>query len=274
VLTYSGEMNSSDCRVMGHSPADGTVLWDRALLPCIWTSVAAADVDGDGQDEIVVSGFSYDYPPFVALLGSDGALRWIRKTEEIPLWAAAGPGLVAVGGAMGTEGFVASLEPRSGEPRWTTPLPSLPDPEDPRKRRPGHSSYGAVAPAPGAVSSAGVAASTDCGQLFWIAAKDGAVAWSRTPETERVPASPRYGGGPVAISAATDTEPTAIFATQVTPYLVRTVAIAYGLDGEEKGAFELEGSVRGVAVGAAASGRRTIGAATSLGAAGFDIARR
>lgn len=273
-VAYGGEIPSSDCVLATHSPSDGAVAWELPLRPCVWLSLAAGDVDGDGKDEIAVTAFSYDYPPYVALVGNDGALRWLRETSEVPMWAAIAPGFVSFGGAMGTDGVVVSLDPRTGEALWSTALPSLPDPDDPRKKLTAHSPEGAVVLTPGGWSAAGVAAVSADGRVFHLGADRGGIRWSRAVESERARiSSGYYEAGPLAVAPATADEPTVILATQVTPYLIRTAALALSLEGEVKAAFELEGSIRAVAVGTDASGGRHVSAATSLGVTAFGVTR-
>jgi len=273
-VALHGEIPSDACRLAAHSPDDGALAWELPLRPCVWISLAAGDVDDDGEDEIVVTAFSYDYPPYVALVGSDGALRWMRETSEVPMWAGIAPGFVAFGGGMGTDGVVVSLDPGTGDTLWSTALPSIPDPEDPRKKLTAHSAGGAVVPAPGGGSAAGVAAVSADGRVFYLRADRGGIEWSRAVESDRARiSSGRYEGGPIAVAPATADEPSLIVASQVTRYLIRTAALALSLEGEVKAAFELEGSVRAVAVGTDASGARRVAAATALGVTSFGVKR-
>lgn len=88
---------------------DGEVYWTRSLNETVWAAPAVADIDADGQQEVVVG-----TDERTVALNADGSLAWATDTaaedldvgqvdddEAIEVFTASGSGVTALDGADG-----------------------------------------------------------------------------------------------------------------------------------------------------------------------------
>ncbi|WP_187437880.1 PQQ-binding-like beta-propeller repeat protein [Actinomadura decatromicini] len=162
----------------------GATLWEH-MIGSAGATLAAADVDGDGLDEIAYSSKPYppDTPGTFALLSPSGDVRWKQENFEIRDWLTVSGGAVIFGSRSET-GSVAAVSAADGAPRWRTRLGSK-------------VGFGTLVP-----QRSGVAASTDAGEVALLDAATGRISFRTRIVSEAATAGPltllpQGGGDPV-----------------------------------------------------------------------------
>ncbi len=162
----------------------GATLWEH-MIGSAGPTLAAADADGDGLDEIAYSSKPYppDTPGTLALLSPSGDVRWKQENLEIRDWLTVSGGAVVYGSRSDT-GSVAAVSAADGAPRWRTRLGS-------------QVGFGTLVP-----QRSGVAASTGAGEVALLDTATGRVAFRTRIVSEAATAGPlsvlpQAGGDPV-----------------------------------------------------------------------------
>ena len=247
IVTIHLPETGSACSLVAYGRDRGEVLWLTEIPECSYLWLDAADVDGDGREEVAVAGFRPGFASFAGLVDADGKVRWMERFSFQPRWTIALPEGVAVGGTGDDgHGFAAYYDADSGEKVWQARIPAWRDPERPLESRFGFTLFATAVDDQNGDGFAELALTSAAGQVHLLDGKSGEILWTTWIREDG--STSDSGGGPIAYVPPTESTPGYLVATEQESRPVLTTAAILDLQGNRRGEVPARGGVSSVSV--------------------------
>lgn len=255
------------CTVQAWDLGKGEARWSTEVGRCHNLDVA---VGADGT--IAAVGSAPIHEPFVAVLDPGGERRWSGTIPETAYWVEVRGGNLFAGGlADGGEGFASRWDAKTGERRWTTRLPSAPNPADPLRPLRGNSWFGTPVPDRDGDGIDELAVTTEASEISLLDGASGERLWSLPIRHQGLELSPLHYGASVTFVPGTERTPSWLLVGQGGWDPRPTAAMAVSLEGEVLQTFANESTLRAAEVITGGDGNPRVVVATSLGLASYAV---
>lgn len=271
IVTVHYPIGSAEfCSLAAYETSTKKLAWETELAECLWVWLHPGDADGDGRDEIAVTGFRQGYEAFAALVDGTGALRWQHRFPLLPYWTLVVPGGVVVGGAADDgAGFAAFYDSESGEKLWESRLPLWRDPDDPLETRQGFSYFATAVGTRDDDGFEGIALTTVAGEVYLLDGATGEIRWRAWIREDGTTST--GGGGPIAWVPETEVTPAYLVATEQEGDAVPTTTSLFDLEGNRRGGLASRGGVAAITLREDAEGEWQVALAERFGAKIFAV---